>query len=165
MKGVSRLSTPFCNFEKSPSLRTWSPSSEHQISLMAIIRLSHVWQTSLGKIKKAILKYQVLFTSLNISKCQSVLKYLTLYGSLISTLIICSLGRYMQVYNTLASLCSWASFFESYLVANPEDRFSHVTFETIQDSYICSFPVIVYSETCLKRPLKNRQNKGLKDRR
>ena len=25
----------------------------------------------------------------------------------------------------LASLCSWAGRFESYLVENPEDRFSH----------------------------------------
>ena len=30
----------------------------------------------------------------------------------------------MQNFKTLASLCSWADQFESYLVANPEDRFS-----------------------------------------
>ena len=31
----------------------------------------------------------------------------------------------MQNFKTLASLCSWAGRFESYLVANPEKRFSH----------------------------------------
>ena len=30
----------------------------------------------------------------------------------------------MQNLKTLASLCRWADRFESYLVANPEDRFS-----------------------------------------
>ena len=32
--------------------------------------------------------------------------------------------RYSRNFNPLASLCSWAGRFESYLVANPEDRFS-----------------------------------------
>ena len=32
---------------------------------------------------------------------------------------------YIQNFKPLASLCSWAGRFESYLVANPEDRFSH----------------------------------------
>ena len=31
---------------------------------------------------------------------------------------------YIQNFKPLASLCSWAGRFESYLVANPEDRFS-----------------------------------------
>ena len=31
----------------------------------------------------------------------------------------------MQNLKPLASLCSWAGQFESYLVRNPEDRFSH----------------------------------------
>ena len=31
---------------------------------------------------------------------------------------------YTQNFKTLASLCSWAGRFESYLVADPEDRFS-----------------------------------------
>ena len=31
---------------------------------------------------------------------------------------------YIQSFKTLASLCSWADRFESYLVANPEDWFS-----------------------------------------
>ena len=31
----------------------------------------------------------------------------------------------MQNLKTLASLYSWAGRFESYLVANPEDKFSH----------------------------------------
>ena len=30
----------------------------------------------------------------------------------------------MPNFKTLASLCSWGGQFESYLVANPEDRFS-----------------------------------------
>ena len=30
----------------------------------------------------------------------------------------------MLIFNFLASLCSWASWFESGFVANPEDRFS-----------------------------------------
>ena len=32
---------------------------------------------------------------------------------------------FMQWYKILASLCSWAGWYESYLVTNPEDRFSH----------------------------------------
>ena len=32
---------------------------------------------------------------------------------------------YIQNFKTLASLCLWAGQFESYLVANPEDRFCH----------------------------------------
>ena len=32
---------------------------------------------------------------------------------------------YSWNFKTLASLCSWAGWFESYLVGNPEDRFSH----------------------------------------
>ena len=31
----------------------------------------------------------------------------------------------MYKFMTLSSLCSWADWFESYLVENPEDRFSH----------------------------------------
>ena len=31
----------------------------------------------------------------------------------------------MQYLNSLASLCSLAGWFESYLVGNPEERFSH----------------------------------------
>ena len=30
----------------------------------------------------------------------------------------------MQSFNILASLCSWAVWFESFIVGNPEDRFS-----------------------------------------
>ena len=33
---------------------------------------------------------------------------------------------YIQNFKPLASLCSWADWFESYLVKNPEDRFSRV---------------------------------------
>ena len=32
---------------------------------------------------------------------------------------------YIRNFKTLACVCSWAGRFESYLVANPEDRFSH----------------------------------------
>ena len=47
--------------------------------------------------------------------------------------LCCSLPRqyntytcymYIQNIKTLASLCSWAGWFESYLVANPKERFS-----------------------------------------
>ena len=45
--------------------------------------------------------------------------------------LCCSLLRYYNTYTwsiqnlkNLASLCSWAGQFESYLVENPEDRFS-----------------------------------------
>ena len=31
----------------------------------------------------------------------------------------------MQIFNFLASLCSWADWFESGFVRKPEDRFSH----------------------------------------
>ena len=33
----------------------------------------------------------------------------------------------MQNFNFLASVCSWAGWIESYLVANPKDRVSRVT--------------------------------------
>ena len=36
-----------------------------------------------------------------------------------------NLSCYIQNLKTLASFCSWAGQFESYLIANPEDRFSH----------------------------------------
>ena len=46
--------------------------------------------------------------------------------------LCCSLPRqyntssfYIWSFKPLASFCSWADWFESYLVANPEDRFSH----------------------------------------
>ena len=42
---------------------------------------------------------------------------------LLLTYNICSF--YMQKLKTLASLCCWAGRWESYLVGNPEDRFSH----------------------------------------
>ena len=51
-------------------------------------------------------------------------------SSLISAFIICCLDSiissfYMQNPKLLASLYSWAGQFVSYLVGNPEDRFSH----------------------------------------
>ena len=39
--------------------------------------------------------------------------------------IIPILNCYSQNFKTLASLCNWAGRFESYLVGNPADRFSH----------------------------------------
>ena len=50
--------------------------------------------------------------------------------SLISAFVICCsdciniCSFYMQNLKPLANLCSWVDRFESYLVANPEDRFS-----------------------------------------
>ena len=46
--------------------------------------------------------------------------------SLISTFVVRCLDStcYGQNFKTLASLCFWAGWFESTLVANPEDRFS-----------------------------------------
>ena len=46
--------------------------------------------------------------------------------SLISTFIVRSLDSscYVQNFKTLSGLCGCADRFESYLVANPEDRFS-----------------------------------------
>ena len=43
----------------------------------------------------------------------------------------------MQRFKTLNSLCSWAGRFESYLVKNPEDRFSRneAHMELEEDSY------------------------------
>ena len=52
----------------------------------------------------------------------------------------------MEDFNFLASLCSWAGWFEPYLVRNLENMFS------------CegpiSFQLWIYSKTCLKWPLK-----------
>ena len=51
-------------------------------------------------------------------------------SSLISTFVVHCIDRIIpilaiaKILKTLASLCSWAGRFESYLVANPEDRFS-----------------------------------------
>ena len=50
--------------------------------------------------------------------------------SLISTFAVCFLDSIIPLLNIseisrLASLCSWAGRFESYLVGNCEDRFSH----------------------------------------
>ena len=50
--------------------------------------------------------------------------------SLIRAFVVCCLYSIIPIlakskkFKTLASLCSWAGWFESYLVANPEDRFS-----------------------------------------
>ena len=50
--------------------------------------------------------------------------------SLISTFVVrcldsISLSFYIQNFKALASFCGCAGRFESYLVENPEDRFSH----------------------------------------
>ena len=50
--------------------------------------------------------------------------------SLISAFVVPFLDSTIPVlaksdFNTQASLCCWAGQFESYLIANPEDRFSH----------------------------------------
>ena len=42
---------------------------------------------------------------------------------------------YMQNLELLASLCSWADWFESYLVANPEDRFSRAEAHILMKKY------------------------------
>ena len=40
---------------------------------------------------------------------------------------------YIQNFKLLASFCSWADWFESYLVENPEDRFSRDGAQLSQD--------------------------------
>ena len=45
--------------------------------------------------------------------------------SLINAFIVRCLDCYNRNFKTLASLCSWADRFESFLITNPEDRFSH----------------------------------------
>ena len=42
----------------------------------------------------------------------------------------------MWNFMTLASLCGWADQFESYLVENPEDRFSHDEAHMVSDQLI-----------------------------
>ena len=54
--------------------------------------------------------------------CTSTQSDQRLCYSLLRLYNICSF--YMQNFKPLASLCSWAGRFESYLVAHPEDRFS-----------------------------------------
>ena len=49
---------------------------------------------------------------------------------------------YSRNFKTLASLWSWADRFESYLVANPEGRFSRdVVLRTFLSWCLCSFPI------------------------
>ena len=60
----------------------------------------------------------------------SVVRFLDSIISLVSLLL------------TLANPCSWADWFVSYLVENPEDRFSHDEAQIIQASlrnYLCFF--------------------------
>ena len=47
--------------------------------------------------------------------------------SLISAFLVCCLGSIIPVVSIskISRLCSWTDRFESYLVKNPEDRFSH----------------------------------------
>ena len=49
----------------------------------------------------------------------------------------------MQNFKTLACLYSWAGWFESYLVANPEDRFSrdvaHFVFIVLSNKLLICF--------------------------
>ena len=45
--------------------------------------------------------------------------------SLISTFVVCISSFCIGNFMTLASFFSWADRFESYLVENPDDRFSH----------------------------------------
>ena len=66
--------------------------------------------------------------------------------SLISTFVVHCLDTrsikssfYTCNFMTLASFCSWAGQFESYLVANPDDRFSR------DEAHICPFFVVVFS--------------------
>ena len=43
----------------------------------------------------------------------------------------------MQIFNILASLCSWAGWFESDFVGNPEDRFSRDEAQLISPELPC----------------------------
>ena len=58
--------------------------------------------------------------------------------SLISTFVVHYLDSIIiENFKTLASLCSWADRFETYLVGNPKDRFSHdvaASLRTLLDS-------------------------------
>ena len=41
---------------------------------------------------------------------------------------------YNQIFNFLASLCSWGDWFESHFVGNPEDRFCCIVWALTQDN-------------------------------
>ena len=49
-----------------------------------------------------------------------------------------------QSFNILVHLCSWADWFEPYLVANPEDRTSHVAAHLSTKIYIPGRTMHVY---------------------
>ena len=69
--------------------------------------------------------------------------------SLISAFVVRCLESIIQNSKTLASLWSWAGWFECYLVANSEDRFSHVEAQLIDcvcNWKICPRPVRCDSE-------------------
>ena len=70
--------------------------------------------------------------------------------------------NFMQNFNILSSLCSWAGWFESYSVGNPEGRPSNV--KALIYVYFKAFIKVYYSKSCLKQPLKIRQNKDLNDK-
>ena len=61
--------------------------------------------------------------------------------------LCCSLLRWYNTYTcqiqnlkTVAGLCSWAGQFESYLVGNPEDRFSHDVAHIFTYSLVADYP-------------------------
>ena len=64
--------------------------------------------------------------------------------SLISAFVVRCQDRmipivYIRNFKILAGLCSWADWFESYLVGNPEDRFSHGVAQLINTDSSISF--------------------------
>ena len=66
--------------------------------------------------------------------------------SLISVFVVrCLDSLFTCSFKTLASLWSWSGRFESYLVANPEDRFSRVEAQIILDSLWWTFWCLVQS--------------------
>ena len=78
---------------------------------------------------KVCLNWVTLWQKLSYAICEQQRRRSTcvsaqsdLFCSLLRQYNICSC--YIQSFKTLTGLCSWVSWFEPYLVANPEDKFS-----------------------------------------
>ena len=69
---------------------------------------------------------------------------------------------YSRNFKTLASLCSWAGWFESYLIKHPEDRFfhdkAHICFQTSPTSTFHASPLQTGADNLDSSQVSSSQN-------
>ena len=116
----------FMQIESVLQTKNWSESAKNRFSVALFQTSCLFFQTSLVAVyyTSHVMRKSVLAICEQ-QRCRSACAST---HSLISTFVVRNLdgtsGFYIQNFKTLACLCSWAGRLESYLVANPEDKFS-----------------------------------------